>query len=280
MTNQDKPRKDTLSFKLDSDEIDRRSNRESSAKVKAKSNMRESSRKTRGGVGILWFILIVVIIGGAGGGYQLFTLNQQMEMALLKSVDRIQSLEQQLSVTDENISQSDVAREVKLNKLGSEVRKLWDVSNKRNKAWIQENKTGLSSVKGGVASLKKDISIQKKSITTLKTQLKQKEVLEKLIADTGSRLKVLEASVASQSYADNDTVDAIKTKVSILSSSQDILKSSLEARLKEAEQAIDAFDSQRLQINRSLQELKAQLKAQLSVSAQKGAVVNPVVAPK
>ena len=84
----------------------------------------------------------------------------------------------------------------------------------------------------------------------------------------------------SQDYADNSAVDRVNSQVMALQSSQDILKSSLQQRLQEVEQAIDAFDSQRLQINRSLQELKTQLKAQLSATTQKSAVSKPVVSPK
>lgn len=264
MTNQDPPLDDIPSFKLDSDEISRgpKSSTKSSAKRKGKVTTPKAASAKKGGSGALWFVTLLLLSGLGGTSYFFYMQNQMLNTELESAKARLSSLEQRLSVTDEGITQSGAVMQVKLKELDSEVRKLWDVANKRNKAWIKENQVALGSSKSSISKLKKDGESRAKSIANIKTKLKQNEALERTIAEVERQVTALAVNVESLDYADKASVSTLSTKVVSLSDEQKRQRASIEKRLKEAELAIDAFDSQRLQINRSLQQLKSQLQSQ------------------
>jgi len=103
---------------------------------------------------ILLFILVVSLVGW--GYWQveqqratISTLENQLDQAnvyISQSKLIVARLEGQINQTDATMAQSgnELARELKF--LDSEVRKLWDVANKRNKEWIQSNQQSLKTV--------------------------------------------------------------------------------------------------------------------------------------
>ena len=83
--------------------------------------------------------------------WQNYRLNQSIqvqidELNLAKA--RVGVLENQLSTTDENLVMNEASIKAQLNLHMSEIRKLWDVANKRNKDWIEENQAAIKTLQG------------------------------------------------------------------------------------------------------------------------------------
>ena len=170
----------------------------------------------------LWFCVCLLVVAAGG----LFTQNQQLNTALqgyqskletqsklmtaqqanLSVMDeRIQSLESQLAATGRDLSQSGSSLEKRIEEAGSslekrinasehEIRKLWDLSNKRNKADIAENSQQLKVAIDDIASLKKSLIEQQQGFAKQKQQLsEQLAVLEK----SDKALEALQKSLQS-----------------------------------------------------------------------------------
>ena len=80
--------------------------------------------------------------------------------------ERISLLEEQLNIVDSVNADSMTGIASQLQFLDKEIRKLWDLSNKRNKVKIQETVTSLAELKIRIESLK-DISLQLEKLSTL-----------------------------------------------------------------------------------------------------------------
>ena len=103
--------------------------------------------------------LTVAVVALAGAGY-LFTQLQslqaelQSERQLMEQQSRtLATLNDRLSATGENASLSLDALKVLLKEHDSEIRKLWDVANKRNKQNIAENASALTEQRKSIVAL-------------------------------------------------------------------------------------------------------------------------------
>lgn len=124
-------------------------------------------------------VLSVVVIACAALAWfvsQQHSASAKLQLQLSKATTRIQTLERQLNVSDENFSSTELATEAQLKLQMQEIRKLWDLSNKKNKPAINNN---VSSIAG----LQDDLTAQQKLVDQLK--IKQ----EQATADTKSALE-------------------------------------------------------------------------------------------
>ena len=107
-------------------------------------------------------LLVAVAMGGLAGFLftQIQTMQKQLanaETIIRSQAENLNVLNEKLSVTGENANMSLDALKVLLKDHDSEIRKLWDVANKRNKADIASNAKAVSGLKSSVAGLNKDI---------------------------------------------------------------------------------------------------------------------------
>ena len=168
----------------------------------------------------LWFLVLLLMVAAGG----LFSQNLQLNSTLtsyqtkldkqskliaeqqgsLSAMDgRIQSLESQLVATGRDLSQSGSSLEKRIEEAGSslekrikasehEIRKLWDLSNKRNKVDIAANSQQLKAATGDIAGLKKSLSEQQQGLAVQKEQLaEQFAALEKSAKALGTQQKAL-----------------------------------------------------------------------------------------
>ena len=98
--------------------------------------------------------------------------------------ERISLLEEQLNIVDSVNTDSMTGIASQLQFLDKEIRKLWDLSNKRNKVKIQETETKLEELKIRIESLQ-EISIQLDQLSTLN---------QANIADKSQKLQSIESS--------------------------------------------------------------------------------------
>jgi chromosome segregation ATPase len=98
--------------------------------------------------------------------------------------ERISLLEEQLNIVDSVNTDSMTGIASQLQFLDKEIRKLWDLSNKRNKVKIQETETKLEELKIRIESLQ-ETSIQLDQLSTLN---------QANIADQSQKLQSIESS--------------------------------------------------------------------------------------
>src|SRR5690554_6254938 len=96
-----------------------------------------------GGSSWLIYVLLLILASGLGylgyDGWQTRASLQEAQRQLVTTNTRLIELESQLSATDESLSLNESAIQSKLNNILSEIRKLWDVADARNRDWIREN---------------------------------------------------------------------------------------------------------------------------------------------
>ena len=194
-------------------------------------------RSSKGGllVGFIYVIAFMSILFLAI--WQTFeSENNKSEMQLVD--DRLSLIEEQINIVDEtnNDSMTDITSSIQF--LDKEVRKLWDLSNKRNKVNIQNlsNKTEeiqelLNTIKidinenqTNLSSLQDDIAINMSKIDELGLSSDDLEELRQKLNNINTQLILLDDSVqALNNYKNqlNQAILEIQTQVSSIQSQTD-----------------------------------------------------------
>lgn len=232
----------------------------------------------RSGGGGFWIastvILLIVALGmGAFMYRELSMVRAQLDNRLSESTERLGSLASQLSAADESFSQSAGQVQQRLDEHMNEIRKLWDVANKRNKGWIEENQAAIRTLQGKdtemsrtLATLrnelntaKTDAATAKQLVTELRTTLQQTTVarnqMQTQLDLSQETLRQLESRVAAQQKTLED-VRGLLPQLQALASAQG-QGGGVATRLREVEAAISAFDEYRRQVNARLDALQA-----------------------
>jgi uncharacterized coiled-coil protein SlyX len=188
------------------------------------------ARKTGGG-GFLFSSLVLILnsIGLIILFLWFFNTSGNQQQAGLNFVERISVLEESLAEKDQLLNTLSEEVDADLKFVNKEVRKLWDLSNKRNRKNISENLTSIEILNEKIESIdKKDevLSAQQRALT-----------LEL------ARIKNIQDNINSQ-----------------LDNFDDITPNEAGSdRLADIEESIDSFNAYRVQVNQSLLNLREQL---------------------
>jgi hypothetical protein len=214
---------------------------------------RPSSSGSSGGGRMLGtnLILAVLVAGVAVAGW--FIANQhQLLTAEKKALDaaenRIALLEERLRMTDETLVDSEKDTEEQIGFWETEIRKLWAVSNDRNKKWIKDNEAAL-------AKLSKTLTAIEASNRDLGTAVGRHEAAFKQQQAVIDQLTSMEISIQQLANTQRDIVD----KVNSASQSVASLNAGLANRVRENEQAVAAIDAYRVQVNTRLANIERKL---------------------
>ena len=192
-----------------------------------------SNRKTRrtGGGGFLFSstVLILNSIGLIILFLWFFNTSGNQQQAGQNFVERISVLEESIAEKDQQLNTLSEEVDADLKFVNKEVRKLWDLSNKRNRKNISENLNSIENLNEKIESIdKKDevLSAQQRALT-----------LEL------ARIKNIQDNINSQ-----------------LDNFGDITHNETGSdRLADIEESIDSFNAYRIQVNQSLLNLREQL---------------------
>lgn len=196
--------------------------------------------------------LLLALVVAATAAY-LFYLLQQTQMSLngtqtelQQSNARIAELENRLSLSDDESTQSLAVIQATVKENTSEVRKLWGVAYDRNRNSIGE-------LEKSVASLKQSLAKAQSALAGVDKKIKASG------EDVAGELRVLselvDAQQAAISKADQLT-SANQQALSQLQAQMESLNGNLRAKVLNNEEAIKAIDAFRVQVNRDLLELK------------------------
>lgn len=206
--------------------------------------------KPKTGGSLLIVLVILLAVGLAGLGW--FAWQQSQAQAVLQQ--RFDELAGKIESTDESLNQSGAALSVKLldhskqlETQWSEIKKLWGVTNDRNKKAIEALQLAVAESDKAAQKLTKNLGS---------------------LADADKKLSGKISELGSSSLAATARVDAVAERVDQLDGAQQRLRQveerqrSLESRLKTNETAIESIDAFRRQTNQTLNTLRQAQPAQ------------------
>mgnify|MGYP001313862136 FL=1 len=188
------------------------------------------ARKTGGG-GFLFSSLVLILnsIGLIILFLWFFNTSGNQQQAGQNFVERISVLEERLAQKDQQINILSEEVEADLKFVNKEIRKLWDLSNKRNRKNISENLNSIENLNEKIESIdKKDevLSAQQRALTLELARIKN------IQDNINSQLDNFDESAPNETASD---------------------------KLADIQESIDSFNAYRIQVNQSLLNLREQL---------------------
>ena len=188
------------------------------------------ARKTGGG-GFLFSSLVLILnsIGLIILFLWFFNTSGNQQQAGQNFVERISVLEERLAQKDQQIKILSEEVEADLKFVNKEIRKLWDLSNKRNRKNISENLNSIENLNEKIESIdKKDevLSAQQRALTLELARIKN------IQDNINSQLDNFDESAPNETASD---------------------------KLADIQESIDSFNAYRVQVNQSLLNLGEQL---------------------
>ena len=208
------------------------------------------SRRSGGGGGrgssvLVSVALVAVLIAVIGGGYFIVTQHEELRSAkstLEQASRRIGALEERLRLTDESLSASEEGTNEQISFWESEIRKLWDVSNKRNKGWIEDNQAALAGMEKSLAAALSDMDSVKSAVSRHDAAISRQQ-------DIADRLTAIDLQMNRLVAGNRDLVD--KTNIAAQ------LSARLEQRVAKNEEAVAATDRWRASTNTRILNLES-----------------------
>jgi len=235
---------------------------------------RPTSRRAeppRGGVPPLFSLLLAVLVLGLSvSGYFLASQQQALaeaQAARAQAEARLARIEDQLSLTGQALSETENETQSQINFWESEIRKLWDVTNKRNRAWIEENQAAVKRRTNDLESQGSTVKSVAAQASDLKRALAaQAELVSdvKALKTRSNELLARQRSITDQLNATTQTAKA--------------LEATLAQRVKDNEEAITAIDGSRRDMVRRLTTLSDRLTA-LEGGAPAAQTLTPISGP-
>ena len=183
-------------------------------------------KKTKSGglfVGFLYVLLFMSILGL--GIWQSFE-SSYTDAKIKTNEDRLAIIEEQMNIADEvnNDSLTDISSSIQF--LDKEVRKLWDLSNKRNKVNISkllastaEIQSSITQINEALDKYKNDLSSNTKKINELKPSLSNIDDIQLTLKTIETQLILIDDSVqALNNYKKqlNQSILEIQTEISAM----------------------------------------------------------------
>lgn len=220
---------------------------------------RSSGRRSEGSSGGLGRtlgtnIMVALLLGGLVlAGW--FIANQQQvlseEQARVNDAnERIERLEARLIATDSAMSQGGEDTKEQINLWESEIRKLWAVSNERNKKWIKDNERG-------VANLQSTLNRIEASNRDLQSAIDRHDAAFEQQQAVIDQLASLELQIQQIVRGQRDLVD----KVNAANQSVASLRSSVSDKVDDNAEAVASMDAYRVALNSRIADLERRLNA-------------------
>ena len=209
-----------------------------------------SRRRDSGGGGrLIGFSLALAVLAAGLAAAGWFIANQQRllteeQLRVADANTRIEALEDRLRMTDQVLSETDAETGEQIDFWESEIRKLWTISNERNRKWIQDNQRLLQSQTKTLQALDSTDKSLKSTVARHEKALgRQQEVADQLAAIELQLQRVLRGQ--------RDLVDKVNAAAQTVAG--------MDSSVDDHEQAIAAIDSYRRQFNTRLVDIEQRL---------------------
>ena len=152
-------------------------------------------KKTKSGglfVGFLYVLLFMSILGL--GIWQSFE-SSYTETKIKTNEDRLAIIEEQMNIADEvnNDSLTDISSSIQF--LDKEVRKLWDLSNKRNKVNISKLLASTAEIEASITKINESLDVYKIGLSSNTKKIQDLELSLDDIEDMRLTLKTIETQL-------------------------------------------------------------------------------------
>ena len=200
-------------------------------KPKRSETLINTKRRNIGGSSLLFISLIGLVnfIGLLMLGLWFFNSSGYQQEAGQNFVERISLLEEKTSTDQDLKNESILSLEDDIKFINKEIRKLWDLSNKKNR-------NNIANLLGQVNELENYI-----------------EDVKKLGSTIAAKQRAMDLELAKLERAQEN----FQGKLNLIKSLDD--GSDIEKRISSQEEAIQAFDAYRKQINRTIMDLQSRL---------------------
>ena len=203
------------------------------------------------------FIALALVVAAVACAWA-WQLQQALQESAARAEDyasRIGDLEARLSDTDQGMNQNAEVQAAKIRELDTEVRKLWD------NVWKQASER-LARLEKDAASQGKKIDTASAGLAVVQGQVKSAGTdIAKLKSVAGDLERLIASGKANQTEVERvaDTINRVNLDMAKLGK-----------RVQSNEEWVQSINAFRQQVNTSLQELKAALRAQSSPPAAPG----------
>ncbi len=213
-----------------------------------------------GGTGFVLFVLTVLVLALAAGGYFLFEQLQQSRKQLELAQQRLDSLESRLSSADESLEENSLTTSVKLKELDSEVRKLWDNVWKKQKETLAEHEAQLAKNEKRLVAIEAQ---GKKNEELVGRAMKGYQADRETMTSMAGKLD----RVIAQAEVNRNTLLDVNKQLSA-GGSLDARVNALEKRVGQTEDWLDSVNAFRTQVNRDIDALRRTMSQYHSGSPQ------------
>lgn len=201
-----------------------------------------------GGKLVLINLLLVIMVTGLGVAGWFIANQHQLLLAEQDRAEnanrRLRALEERLRMTDQVITETGAETDEQIDFWEAEIRKLWAVSNERNKGWIQENQKLLQTQKSTIGQLQSANQSMKSAVDRHEQAFSQQQTLIDQLAS-------IELQLQQVLRSQRDVVDRVNGATQTVAA--------LGSRVQENEQAVAAMDTHRVQINNRLGRIEGRL---------------------
>jgi len=196
-------------------------------------------------------VLFILIAGLMGAGW--FITVQAEQMATIsreaaESDDRLARLESRSTQAAEVFSETGKSTGQKLDYWEDEIRKLWDVTNKRNKKWIETNQKALKTNSAALSAINASLKAIKGDVSRHDSAFGKQTDIQDALTSVDLRVRQL---VSQQ----RDMIDQSNATRQIVAK----IEAGLARRVELNEKAIEAIDAYRLDLNGRLSALSARI---------------------
>lgn len=231
----------------------------SSTEPKASSTKRTDAVRSEKGRGFVWLsgiVMLGLILACGWLGQQVLQLQQRLEAnnnALQLERSRMESISAQVHETGSSFEETGNVLDEKFKLFDSEIRKLWDVSNKRNKSAIEENAAQVKTLSGNLKKAQQSLQTLNGSVSETKKSVEQ--INKRLVAENTA----LRATLDDQA----EQVLLMRSKMELLQKRLSNVPNDLVTRVASNEEAVEAIDAGRRQLVARITQLQKQVDALL-----------------
>ena len=204
-----------------------------------------------GGAAVANGLVVVALIGLAAGGWFVFEQHERLlesRKELSSAQTRIAALEDRLRLTDETLTEAGADTNEQLTFWETEIRKVWDIANKRNRGWIEANRDNVGKLTANLGRVEGTLNELQGAATRLEAAIGQQQ-------EVADRVTAVDMQLQRLAQQQRDLVDKVNAAAQIANS----LKAGLERRVAENEEAIAAFDAQRRELQAAMLDIRNRL---------------------
>ena len=204
-----------------------------------------------GGAAVANGLVVVALIGLAAGGWFVFEQHERLldsRKDLSNAQTRIAALEDRLRLTDETLTEAGADTNEQLTFWETEIRKVWDIANKRNRGWIEANRDNVGKLTANLGRVEGTLNELQGAATRLEAAIGQQQ-------EVADRVTAVDMQLQRLVQEQRDLVDKVNAASQIANS----LKAGLERRVAENEEAIAAFDAQRRELQAAMLDIRNRL---------------------